>query len=88
MPANAVVRRFVAGLRGEGAVRLADLGSTARARAVLGRLADGQTREAIAAAEGVSPATVKRIVAELEAKLDVPNQFVLAVRATQLGLIR
>ena len=82
-----VVRKFVAGLRGE-AARLADIGITARERAVLGRLADGQTREVIAIAEGISPATVKRIIAELEAKLDVPNQFVLAVRATQLGLIR
>ena len=83
-----VVRQFVAGLRGMGTTCLADIGITARERAVLGRLADGQTREAIAAAEGISPAMVKRIIAELEAKLDVPNQFVLAVRATQLGLVR
>ncbi len=85
---GAVVRRFVSGLRGEGPARLATIGITARERAVLGRLADGQTREVIAAAEGVSAATVKRIIAELEAKLDVPNQFVLAIRATQLGLVR
>jgi len=85
---GAVVRQFVAGLRGVGTARLADSGITARERAVLGRLADGQTREAIAAAEGISVATVKRLIAELEARLDAPTQFVLAVQAMRLGIIR
>ncbi len=83
-----VVRQFVAGLRGEGPTRLAAAGITERERAVLGRLADGQTREAIAMAEGISPTTVKRLIADLEARLDAPNQFVLAVRAMRLGIIR
>ncbi len=83
-----VVRRFVAGLRGEGAARLAAAGISARERAILGRLADGQTREEIAAEEGISPTTVKRTITDLEARLDAPNQFVLAVRAMRLGVIR
>jgi DNA-binding NarL/FixJ family response regulator len=83
-----VVRRFVAGLRGERSSRLAAMGISERERAILGRLADGQTREAIGAAEGLSPTTVKRAIADLEAKLGAPNQFVLAVKATQAGLIR
>jgi DNA-binding CsgD family transcriptional regulator len=85
---GAVVRRFVAGLRGEGAARLAAAGISARERAILGRLADGQTREEIAAEEGISPTTVKRTITDLEARLDAPNQFVLAVRAMRLGVIR
>ncbi len=85
---GAVVRRFVAGLRGEGPARLAAAGVSERERAILGRLAAGQTREAIAAAEGISTTTVKRTVTDLEARLDAPNQFVLAVRAMRLGIIR
>ncbi len=85
---GAVVRRFVAGLRGEGPTRLAAAGITARERVVLGRLAAGQTREEIATAEGISPTTVKRLIVGLEARLDAPNQFVLAVQAMRLGVIR
>ncbi len=85
---GAVVRQFVAGLRGEGPARLAAAGVSARERAVLGRLADGQTREEIAAAEGINPTTVKRLITDLEARLDAPNQFVLAVQAMRLGIIR
>lgn len=83
-----VVRRFVAGLRGEGPGRLAAVGVTARERAVLGRLAAGHTRAEIAAAEGISVATVKRLIAELETRLDAPTQFALAVQAMRHGLIR
>lgn len=83
-----VVRRFVAGLRGEGPAHLAAAGITARERAVLGRLAAGQTREEIATAEGISPTTVKRLIADLEARLDAPNQFVLAVKVMRLAIIR
>lgn len=83
-----MVTAFVAGLRGEGAARLAAAGITARERAILGHLAAGRSYAAIAAAEATSARTVERIVAELERKLDAPNHFVLALRAAQLGLIR
>jgi len=82
-----MVTAFVAGLRGEGAARLA-AGITARERAILGHLAAGRSYAAIAAAEGIGARTVERLVAELEQKLDAPTPFVLALRAAQLGLIR
>lgn len=85
---GAVVRQFVSGLRGEGAVRRTAAGITERERAVLGRLAAGRTREEIAMEGGFSVATVKRIIAHLEVKFDAPNQFVLAVQAVRLGIIR
>jgi DNA-binding NarL/FixJ family response regulator len=84
---RAVVATFLAGLRGEGAGRLA-AGITERERAVLGWLAAGLTHEEITAVEPLSLRTVERIVAELQRKLDAPNHFVLAKKATQLGLIR
>jgi len=83
-----VVRQFVAGLRGEGATRLAAAGITVRERSVLGRLAAGQTYDGIAAAEGISARTVERIVADLERCLDAPNLFALGLRAARLGLVR
>ena len=85
---RAVVATFIESLRGEGAARLAAATITPRERTVLGRLADGLTHEQIAAAEPLSLRTVQRIIADLEHKLDAPNQFVLAKKATQLGLIR
>jgi DNA-binding NarL/FixJ family response regulator len=85
---GAVVRQFVAGLRGAGAAHLAESGISERERAVLGRLAAGQTREEIAAAEGISLRTVKRIIADLEARLGAPTQFALGVQAQRRGLIR
>jgi len=57
---GAVVRRFVAGLRGEGSARLAAVGISVRGRAVLGRLADGQTREEIAPSAGIGRAKFPR----------------------------
>lgn len=60
---------------------------TSRERSVLIHLASGLTREEIAIAEAISVTTVKRIIADLETKLEVPNLFMLAVRATQLGII-
>lgn len=54
---------------------------------MLCRLADGLTREQIAAGEGLSLRTVKRIVARLEEKLDAANPFVLGMKAAQLGMI-
>lgn len=83
-----VVRQFVAGLRGEGPAHLAAAGVTARERAILGRLAAGQSYGEIASAEAISARTVERIVAGLEHKLDALNHFVLALRAVRLGLIR
>ena len=83
-----IVRQFIAGLRGEGPARLAAARISVRERAVLGRLAAGQTREEIAIAEGISLTTVKRLIADLEARLSAPNQFVLAVEAMRLGVIR
>ncbi len=82
-----VVTDFINNLRGDGGVQHGHFDITARARSVLNRLARGQTREEIAAAESISLATVKRIIAELEVKLEAPNLFVLAVKATQLGLV-
>lgn len=61
---------------------------TARARAVLQGLADGLTRKEIARALRLSEPTVKRIVADLEARLDAPNPFVLGMTAARLGLVR
>lgn len=83
-----IVRQFVAGMREEQPTRLAKARISPRERAVLGRLAAGQTREEIAKAEGISLTTVKRLIADLEARLASPNQFVLAVQAMRLGIIQ
>ncbi len=85
---GAVVRRFVAGLRGEGPDRLAASGVTTRERAILGGLAAGRSYDAIAQAEGIGARTVERVVADLERRLDAPNLFALGLRAAQLGLVR
>jgi DNA-binding NarL/FixJ family response regulator len=60
---------------------------TRRERTVLRHLAGGLSRDKIATAEQISARTVDRILAEIEAKLDAPNAFVLGVKACQLGLI-
>lgn len=60
---------------------------TARERAALRRLAEGLTRQEIAAAEGMSERTVQRIGADLREKLEAPTAFALGVKACQLGLI-
>ncbi len=83
-----VVTAFVAGLRGDAAARQAAAGISARERAILGHLAARRSYAAIAAAEGLGARTVERLVAGLEAKLDAPTHFVLALRAARLGLIR
>lgn len=85
---QAIVAAFLANLRGEGSARLAQVGITERERALLGRLAAGQTREEIASTQHMSIRTVKRTIANLEQKLDAPNLFLLGMRATQLGIIR
>lgn len=61
---------------------------SARARAVLQGLANGLTRKEIALALRLSEPTVKRIVADLEARLDAPNPFALGMTAARLGLVR
>ena len=61
---------------------------SAREQAVLERLAEGLSYEQIAQIEPISLRTVERIVANLERKFDAPNHFVLAKKASQLGLIR
>jgi DNA-binding NarL/FixJ family response regulator len=58
-----------------------------RERNVLQRLAEGLTHEQIARVEPLSLRTVERSVAALEARLDAPNQFVLGLKAAQLGLL-
>jgi DNA-binding NarL/FixJ family response regulator len=60
---------------------------TARKRMVLRCLAEGRTHKEIAVAEGLSPRTVERTVARLEQKLGAPTQFVLGMKAAQLGLL-
>jgi DNA-binding NarL/FixJ family response regulator len=57
-------------------------------RAVLRRLAEGLHQNEIPTVEPLSERSVQRIVAKLMAKLDAPNSFVLAMRATQRGLIQ
>lgn len=58
-----------------------------RGTAVLRDLAAGRTRQEIADRQGTSVSTVARTIADLEATLDAPSQFVLAHRATLLGLL-
>ena len=58
-----------------------------REQAVLNALAEGMTQKEIAASTHLSVRTVKRIVAQLEEKLDAPSPFVLGARARALGLV-
>jgi DNA-binding NarL/FixJ family response regulator len=60
---------------------------TGRELAILEKLAAGLSEQQAAAAEGISVSTARRAVAELQAKLDAPSLFTLALRASQLGLI-
>ncbi|MGH2531947.1 MAG: LuxR C-terminal-related transcriptional regulator [Thermomicrobiales bacterium] len=60
---------------------------TTRERAILRHLAEGRTRQEIAATEGLSPRTVERTVSDLETKLDAPTAFVLGMQAAQFGLV-
>lgn len=60
---------------------------TPRERALLKGLAAGLTRQQLAQREHLSLRTVDRVLGELRVKLDVPTTFVLAMKATQLGLI-
>lgn len=60
---------------------------TPRERAILAGLAAGLTREEIAVAEQLGVSTVKRSIADLEAKLEAPSLFVLGLKATRLGLV-
>lgn len=84
---GSVVRRFVANLRGVGSAHLTAAKISERERVVLECLAVGRTYDEIARANGISARTVERIVADLEHRLEAPNLFVLALHATQLGLI-
>lgn len=54
---------------------------------VLRRLAEGMTREQIAAAVHLSRRQVDRIVARLQDKFDATSPFPLVVKATQLRLV-
>jgi DNA-binding NarL/FixJ family response regulator len=60
---------------------------TPRERAVLGHLAQGHSREAIAVAERIGLRTVERTIARLERKLSAPTPFVLGMKAAQFGLL-
>jgi DNA-binding NarL/FixJ family response regulator len=57
-------------------------------RAVLRRLAEGLRQNEIPKVEPLSERSVQRIVAGLLARFDAPTCFVLAIRATQRGLVR
>lgn len=78
----------LAAQRGPAPSRTASVPLSKRQRAILGRLAEGLTHHQIAQVEPLSLRTVERVVADLQQKFDAPNQFVLAKKATQLGLIR
>jgi DNA-binding NarL/FixJ family response regulator len=58
-----------------------------RERRVLRALERGLSHGQIASEEHMSQATVERVSATLRQKFDAPNLFVLAVRATQAGLL-
>jgi DNA-binding CsgD family transcriptional regulator len=58
-----------------------------RERAVLQRLASGQTQQEIADAEYMSVPSVKRTVATLRKKLEAPTEFVLGMKAVLEGLV-
>ena len=58
---------------------------TDREAAVLRLLADGQSRQEIATIVGNSLHSVERTIARTQVKLDAPNMFLLAKRATELG---
>lgn len=59
----------------------------ASTRLLMRLLATGLTDEAIGRLLGVSPRTIRRRVADLEAKAGASNRFQLALRAAQLGWI-
>jgi DNA-binding NarL/FixJ family response regulator len=59
-----------------------------RERIVMRRLAEGLPEKEIAQVEGFSHRTVERVVAKLEAKLEAPTLFTLALRAVRLGVLR
>ncbi len=84
---QSAVDAFMETVRDPARLHPAEIYLTERERAVLRHLAAGRTQKQIAGAEGMSERTVKRIVASLEEKLDVPSQFSLGVRAAQLGLV-
>ncbi len=60
---------------------------TERERTILNRLAEGYSEDQIVSLEGMSLQTVKRTISTLKEKLDAPTLFVLAMKATRLGLI-
>jgi DNA-binding CsgD family transcriptional regulator len=63
----------------------AALAPTGAELAVLHRIADGKTNEAIARELGISPRTVTRQVADLMRRLGTGSRFQAGVRAVQLG---
>lgn len=69
------------------AAREPALSLATREYAVLRHLAEGATRQEIAAEEGISPRTADRIVSGLEAKLHVPTRTALIAKAYRLGLL-
>lgn len=60
---------------------------TEREVVVLRWLAQGLTKAEISDAAGWSERTTARLIKSVEAKLDAPNRFVLAHKATLLGLL-
>jgi DNA-binding NarL/FixJ family response regulator len=61
---------------------------TVQERAVLERLAAGLTRAQVCAQLQLSPRTMRRMISVLKVKLAAPSEFMLGVRAAQLGLAR
>jgi DNA-binding NarL/FixJ family response regulator len=60
---------------------------SARERAVLEGMAAGLTQEQIAASACLSDRSVRRVVTDLQARLDVATPFMLGARAALLGLV-
>lgn len=60
---------------------------TERELQVLQGLGAGLTEHRIAALQGMSPRSVRRLIANLEANLRAPSLFTLGAKAAQLGLI-
>jgi DNA-binding NarL/FixJ family response regulator len=60
---------------------------TAREAIVLAELGRGRTQSQIAQKLALSPRTVRRLVTQLQGKLDVHTSFTLGLRACKLGLV-
>ena len=84
---RAAVRAFVAALQGMSADTTHGAKVGARDRVVLRELALGRTIAEIAETLACSERTVRRSIEHLEATLDAPDRFVLAVKAMRAGLL-